>query len=337
MKTDHYLAQYVRAFFQDHLICRRNMADGTVRSYRDAIKLFLQFVAKRNGKPACEVVVTDLERSTIMDFLTYLEVTRQNSIQTRNHRLTVLRHLLGYIAAEEPLLSDHCRKARDIPAKRGVQLPEITYLEKEEMAAMLRAIDDTTVQGRRDRALLEFMYNTGARAQETADARLSWVSFHPPYKVEILGKGRKRRTCPLWKGTAEALRRLVTDERRGGDEDPYLFLNRLGQPLSRFGIWSIISKYRDKAALKMPTLRRKAVTPHTIRHTTAMHLLQSGVDINVIRGWLGHANLKTTHRYAEIDLAMKAKALKRCEPTVKGVRLARWRQSQDILRWLESL
>jgi site-specific recombinase XerD len=129
----------------------------------------------------------------------------------------------------------------------------------------------------------------------------------------------------------------MADIQESPNEDSHLFLNRFGQPLSRFGIWSIITKYRDKAASQMPTLRRKRVTPHSIRHTTAMHLLQSGTDINVIRGWLGHVNLKTTHRYAEIDLSMKAKALERCEPKAKGSGRARWRDNQDILKWLESL
>jgi site-specific recombinase XerD len=215
--------------------------------------------------------------------------------------------------------------------------PEVSYLEKEEIAAIFDAIDTENSMGRRDYAVLLFMYNSGARVQETSDLLLSWLSFEEPYKVQILGKGRKSRTCPLWKNTVEMLKKVITDRVEPIEERDHIFLNRMRKPLSRFGIWNIIKKYKTKAATRMPSLTRKRVTPHTIRHTTAMHLLQSGVEINVIRSWLGHAQLITTHRYAEIDLAMKTKALESCEVRGKRTSRSRWHSDPDVLSWLESL
>jgi len=324
-------------FFEDHLACRRRLSAATIRSYRDAVKLFLAFVAQRVKKPATDLLVTDMTESAIVEFLNHLEGERGNAIQTRNHRLIVLRRLLQYVALQEPLAAEHCRRLLDIPTKKNRDVPEISYLEKAEISAILEATDKSRAIGRRDHAILLFMYNTGARVQEVADARVSWLSFEPPCKVEILGKGRKWRTCPLWDSVAGTLRKLLEERGASVGPDGPLFVNRFGKPLSRFGIRNIIEKYKNRAALRMPGLRAKKVTPHTLRHTTAMHLLQSGVDINVIRSWLGHVNLATTHRYVEIDLAMKAKALASCElPDNQGVR-RRWRPKPDILTWLESL
>jgi site-specific recombinase XerD len=337
MRTAVYLSKYVRMFFEDHLACRRNLTGSTIRSYRDAVKLFIAFVVQQAKKPATDLLVVDMTESTIVQFLNHLENKRGNSIQTRNHRLVVLRSLLQYIALQEPLMAEHCRRLLDIPTKKNRYIPEIGYLEKTEIAAILEATDRRCSIGRRDHAILLFMYNTGARVQEAADARVSWLSFEQPCKVEILGKGRKWRTCPLWDDVAGVLRELLEEGGALVDPDRYLFVNRFGKQLSRFGIRNIIDKYKNKAALRIASLRDKKVTPHTIRHTTAMHLLQSGVDINVIRSWLGHVNLATTHRYVEIDLAMKTKALAACElPDNQGSR-HRWRPKQDILAWLESL
>ena len=201
---------------------------------------------------------------------------------------------------------------------------------------MFKAISTKTALGRRDYAMLLFMYNTGARAQEVSDARISWVSFTNPFRVEILGKGRKLRTCPLWENTSEILRRLISEQTEADEQNPHLFINRMGQPLSRFGIFNIVRKYKQRASEYMPGLRHKRITPHTIRHTTAMHLLQSGVDINVIRSWLGHANLITTHRYVEIDMAMKRQALESCKPSTKSSPKLHC-TNPDIIAWLESL
>jgi site-specific recombinase XerD len=180
------------------------------------------------------------------------------------------------------------------------------------------------------------MYNTGARVQEVADTRLSWLFLNQPYNVELLGKGRKWRTCPLSENTVKHLRHLI-ERQRLADPNGCLFVNRFGQQLSRFGIGDILERAVSRASHDMPSLHDRSVTPHTLRHTTAMHLLQSGVEINVIRSWLGHASLATTNRYVEIDLAMKSRALKTCEVTTTETPEASWQANPDILNWLESL
>jgi len=319
------------------LVCQRNVSVRTIWSYRDSTRLFLRFVGERAKKNPSQLLVADITEKAVTEFLAHLEGARHNSVQTRNHRLVAIRGLFNFIALQEPVLMEHCRRISAIPFKRQNEIPEISYLEKNEVEAVLKATDRNTHLGRRDHAILLFMYNTGARVQETADARVSWLSLESPPKVTILGKGRKWRTCPLWESVAEELKHLIANHAVPGREDRPLFLNRYGQAMTRFGIWDIVQKYRTRAAENVPTLQVKRVTPHTLRHTTAMHLLQSGVEINVIRSWLSHVNLSTTYRYVEIDLAMKRKALESCELTVPADRKSRWQPAPDILSWLESL
>jgi site-specific recombinase XerD len=331
------LAHYIRTFFEDYLVCRRHLSICTIRSYRDVIALFMRFSASRKKRAVARLLVTDIQESTVVDFLTFLEDKRDNSIQTRNHRLGVLKRFFCYVSLQNPILSDHCRKILDIPAKRGACQHEITYLEKDETRALLAAVDTKSRTGRRDYAILLFMYNTGARVQEACDLRLSWMPTFDSGTVEILGKGNKRRTCPLWPSTVQALRRYIDGRERTPGTDDYVFLNRFHNPISRFAITNIITKYQAIAGQSMPSLLGKNLTPHSIRHTTAMHLLQSGVDISVIQHWLGHANLETTQCYVEIDLEMKRKALRHNEIQGRDDDVSEWRSNPDILKWLESL
>jgi site-specific recombinase XerD len=331
------LAPYVRSFFEDHLVCRRNVARNTIQSYRDGLKLFLAFAARQVKKSAVQLLVTDISEAVVVAFLTDLEQARSNTIQTRNHRLVAIRNLFTYIGAREPLLLDDCRRIVDLPRKRGATVPAIRYLEKEQVTALLDAVPRDTPRGRRDYAVLLFLYNTGARVQEAADTRLGWLSLQPPLKVELLGKGRKWRTCPLWESTVEQLRQLIEDRDSHPGPDDYLFVNRYGRPLSRSGIADLLERYVRKAGATLPSLRQCRVTPHTLRHTTAMHLLQSGVEVNVIRSWLGHASISTTNGYIEIDLAMKRKALEACEVDTLESAQPSWQAKPDILAWLESL
>jgi site-specific recombinase XerD len=328
---------FVRSFFEDHLVCRRNASSHTVRSYRDALKLFLHFAVARLKKPATRLLVTDISEEIVTRFLADLEQTRGNAIQTRNHRLVALRNVFAYIASREVLLLDHCRRLADFPRKRGAAIPEIRYLEKGQMNAILAAARRDTAAGCRDYALLLFMYNTGARVQEVADTRLSWLTLTPPYKVELLGKGRKWRTCPLWESTAQQLRQLIKERQPAPSPNEFLFLNRFGQPFSRSGIADLLDRHVAAASVAMPELRKQRITPHTLRHTTAMHLLQSGVEVNVIRSWLGHASTATTNGYIEIDLAMKRRALETCEVAGSNDADATWHSQPDILSWLDSL
>ncbi len=337
MKARLPIAIYIRSFFEDHLVCRRNMSRNTIQSYRDAIKLLLSFAVRTLNKPATSLLATDIDVNLVISFLTELEEVRGNSIQTRNYRMAAIKSLFEYIAASEPLLLDHCRQIVTIPRKRGASLPETSYLEREHVTAILQAPDQATPLGRRDHALLLFLYNTGSRVQEVADARTASLTLTPPYKVQLLGKGRKWRTCPLWDTTVGHLRRLLEDRDAHHREDHFLFVNRYGRQFSRSGIEDIIQRHVSAAAASLPTLRDMKITPHTFRHTTAMHLLQSGVEINVIRSWLGHVSLTTTNRYVEIDLAMKTKALEVCRVGDQPAGPARWQTHPNILTWLESL
>jgi site-specific recombinase XerD len=302
------------------------------------LKVFLQFAAARLKKSATKMLVTDLHEPLVVGFLTDLEQTRGNSIQTRNHRLGALQSLYDYIGSRDPRLLDHCHRIATIPRKRGALLPQIRYLEKEQINAILEAIPRQTPRGRRDYALLLFMYNTGARVQEVADTRVAWLTLVAPYKVELLGKGSKWRTCPLWESTVNHLRQLIEERHILPGPDDTLFVNCHGSRLSRSGISNILHRHVAHAGKSIESLPARSVTPHTIRHTTAMHLLQSGVELNVIRSWLGHVSIATTNRYIEIDLAMKAKALATCEIGGNGSPpQASWRSDDDILTWLESL
>jgi site-specific recombinase XerD len=332
-----YLAPFVRSFFEDYLVCRRNLSGHTIRSYRDALKLLLEFSAEQRKRPATQLLVSDLTEDVVVAFLVHLEQTRANSIQTRNHRLVAVRRLFDYIAARDPRFLDQAHRIATIPRKRGAVLPEIHYLEKAEMTALLEAVRQDSPRGRRDYTLLLYLYNTGARVQEVADTRISWLSLTPPYKVELLGKGRKWRTCPLWESTAHQLRQLLEQRSGRPDQDDHVFVNRYGRALSRSGIADLVQRYASRAATDLPNLQGRHVTPHTLRHTTAMHLLQSGVEVNVIRSWLGHVSIATTNHYIEIDLAMKAKALQTCEVTSPELAEGTGSRSPDILAWLESL
>lgn len=332
-----FLAPFVRSFFEDHLVCHRNMSRNTIQSYRDALKLLLAFASRRHKRSAAKLRVDDLTDQVIMAFLDDIESTRANGIQTRNHRLVAIRRLFEYVAFREPRYLEQVRRIISIPRKRGAVLPEIGYLEKDQLTALLNAVVKDSRRGQRDYALLLFMYNTGARVQEVADTRVGWLSLSSPLKVELLGKGRKWRTCPLWENTATCLRHLTARQRPNAGKDDYLFVNQYGRPLSRSGIANIVRRYTAKAAKNLPSLQGRKVTPHTFRHTTAMHLLQSGVEVNVIRSWLGHVSIATTNRYIEIDLAMKTKALATCEVTSPSSAETMDPRNPDILAWLESL
>jgi len=337
MTKKHFLSAYIRTFFEDHLVCRRNVRHNTIQSYRDAVKFLLEFMVGTVKKPAATLLVSDITADLVIAFLSELEEKRGNSIQTRNLRLTGLKCLFEYIAAKEPFLLDQCRQIVTIPRKRGAAQPEISYLEKDQVTAILEAPNQSKSLGRRDHTLLLFLYNTGARVQEVADARVGWLTLSKPYKVQLLGKGRKWRTCPLWDTTVGHLQRLIEERRLQPGSDDVLFVNRFGRQLTRSGIEGIVERHVSAAATSLPSLKDKNVTPHTFRHTTAMHLLQSGVEINVIRSWLGHVSLTTTNRYVEIDLKMKSEALKHCRLGEQPVGLASWQTDPDILRWLDSL
>jgi len=336
MRDDSLLGPWVRRFLTEHVAGERNLARNTQRSYRDTLRLLLPSVAKRARKPIDRLSVEDVSADSVRQFLNDLEEQRGCGIATRNQRLAAIHALAHFIGVHAPELVEWCGRVRTVPFKKAPR-PLVTYLEKAEMDAVLAAPNVATDQGRRDHALLLFLYNSGARADEAAQALigdlvLPQVPDRDPASVLIRGKGNKPRRCPLWIQTVRELTPLVY----GRDATEHVFLNRRGVPITRFGIHTLVERSAARAAVRTPSLTAKRVSPHTIRHTTATHLLRSGVDINTIRAWLGHVSLATTNVYAEVDLEMKAKALANCE--VEGQATCKpWRQDTGLMTFLRTL
>ena len=334
MPAEPTLGTWLRRFLQEHSL-ERGLSRNTVRSYRDALALLLPFAAARARQPIDRLGLDDLNAECIREFLGDLESRRGCSPQTRNQRLAAIRSFARYVAMGSPQHVEWCSRICAIPLKKAATAP-IGYLEKVEMDALLAVPDRATPQGRREWVLLSFLYNSGARVSEAVqltvgDLRLANGSSSQPLAV-LRGKGGKTRQCPLWDSTARALGELVANR---SVEAP-VFLNRLGRPITRSGVLKLVRRCADRAATQVQSLEAKRVTPHTIRHTTACHLLRSGVDINTIRAWLGHASLATTNIYAEIDLETKARAIACCAPS-EPEPAAPWKDDQRLMGFLRSL
>lgn len=329
------LADLIQAFFRRHLIVTRGVSPHTLHAYRDTIRALLTFAAARRHRPVVDLSLDDLSRDTILAFLEHLEEQRGNAVVTRNARLAAIHSLYRFVAAEEPAALALCQQVLAIPYKRAPSRP-VTCLARADIEHLLTSIDRSAARGRRDAALLQFLYNTGARAQEVVDVRVPAVRFEAPAQVRLLGKGRKERLCPLWTETIELLHTMLKDRGLGLTEDVSLFVNARGRALTRFGLRHIVHTRVAAAAVSRPTLAKIRITPHTFRHTTALHLLQAGVELNVVRSWLGHASIETTHAYVEIDLEMKRAALAACEPPALHGPAPTW-HDRDLLAWLEAL
>lgn len=338
MTNNHnYLGYWIRRFLMEYLILDKNYSVNTQKSYRDTFRLLLPFIANRLHKTVDNILVDDVDSSLILSFLNTIENERKCSISTRNQRLAAVASLARYIGCHCPEYVIWCQSVRNIPIKRSPK-NLITYLEKDEIDALLAAPDMNTSLGRRDHALLLFLYNSGARVEEAATLQVQDLTI--PRKgttgfgiAQIKGKGGKTRRCPLWSITCKKLQELT----KGKSSSDYVFSNRLNNPLTRFGVYEIVRKYAIAISAEHPQVLNKRLTPHTIRHTTATHLLQSGVDINTIRAWLGHVSLNTTNIYAEVNLAMKAKALEQCIIPDAGRKHQKWRDNKDLMTFLDSL
>jgi site-specific recombinase XerD len=320
----------------EYLVGERNLSPNTQKSYRDTLRLLLPFVARHARKPLDQLGVDDLTSERIRSFLLDLEEQRKCGVATRNQRLAAVHSLARFIGLRSPEHIQWSGDLKNIPVKKAPR-PLVTYLEKDEIDGLLAAPSQATEQGRRDYAVLLFLYNTGARASEVADVRIGDVTLGRSPRFEgssvlIHGKGNKDRRCPLWARTAILLGPLLGRH----DSKEHVFLNRRGAPLTRFGIHAIVERYAAAASQAIPAIVKKRVSPHTIRHTTATHLLRAGVDINTIRAWLGHVSLSTTNIYAEVDLQMKARALALCE--IKGAKPHKaWKEDVDLMAFLEAI
>jgi site-specific recombinase XerD len=331
------LARAVRHFFMEHMPLARGLSPHTVLSYRDAFALLLRFLAARRARHVVDLDIGDIDPDGVIAFLDNLETARGNSAVTRNARLAAIHAFARFVAARYPEYLDVCQRLLAVPFKRA-RTRVVEYLDEDEIAAMLHAIDHTSATGRRDHALLVVMFNTGARVQELLDLRPRDLQLVRPFQVRLLGKGRKERICPLWSRTADALTALLGETGLDGASSERLFRNRCGEPLTRFGLRYLLRKYAALGHTAAPSLAHKRVHPHTLRHSAAVHLLQSGVDLVSISHWLGHASVETTNRYAVVDLETKRSALAKAGPVGNDdPALAAWRSDASILEWLEAL
>jgi integrase/recombinase XerD len=329
------LGAIIRDYFTDHLPRLRGSSPHTIHSYRDSIVLLLRFLSGQRGKAITQLDLADVDPLGILAFLSYLEKERKNGVSTRNVRLSAIHAFFHFVASRNPEHLELAQRVLGIPFKRAQQRV-IDYLEYEEIDSTLKAIDRTNAQGPRDYALLATMFNTGARVQEIADLRVRDLQLVKPFQVRLFGKGKKERYCPIWPQTATVLRALCQRRDLESRPEAHVFVNHRGAPLSRFGIRHILGKCLTHAGDAAPNLRKKRLHPHSMRHSTAIALLKSGVDLSTISHLLGHASPATTSRYAKADLEMKRKAIARVKPVSRRSRTP-WSKDSTILDWLESL
>jgi integrase/recombinase XerD len=328
-------------FFEDFLPAQRGLSPHTIRSYRDTLLLFLRFTARERRRTVDRLDIPDLTVERVTRFLASLEAERHNCIATRNARLGAIHVFARYLAGQRPEHLGTLQRIIGMPFKRGAIEAPIEYLDRAELDALLKSIDRSTELGRRDYALFAFMFNTGARVQEALNVRITDIRLGAPPQVRLLGKGRKTRICPLWPATARLLRDMI-GERAGVFDDavsPLVFFNARGEPLTRYGVRYLLRRYVKEAAQIAPSLKTKKLHPHSIRHSTAVALLKSGVDFATISQWLGHAGLNTTMRYARADLDLKRQALAQVFPDAvappPGGRLLI--DGSDLAGWLRRL
>jgi len=324
--------QLLQDFFLRRLIAQRGASARTVEAYRDAFELLLGFAQRRTGKPPSALGLADLDAPLVLDFLDYLETERGNAVRTRNARLAAIHSFMRYAAVRDPASLPITARVLAIPAKR-FDRPVLGYLSREQVAAILAAPDRRTWSGRRDAVLLATAYNTGARVSELTALRVRDVLLDRQAAVHLHGKGRKQRVIPLWKTTTAQLRGWLKE--LGFGPDAPVFPNQTGRPLTRSGVRDRLDRAVAIAARSCPSLRGHHVTPHTLRHSTAMHLLQSGADLATVALWLGHSSPAVTHQYLEADLAAKEAVLRRLvDPSPTP---ARFHPNDQLLAFLQGL
>lgn len=329
------LLRLVESFFREHLQRVRGASPHTVLSYRDSLRLFLCFLADSQNRNVSSLTLDDIVADQVLAFLDHVETKRGNSVATRNQRLAALRAFAEHLLRNDPTRADQYGRVLGTPTKK-MPLPVVTYLEPEEVQVLLRQPDRRTSAGRSHFALLLFLYNTGARVSEALALRPMDVQLDRPSQVRLRGKGNKDRFCPIWRETADTLSQMIE---LSSASEHCIFLNARGRPITRDGVAYLLIKYSTLAANENPSLAKKRVTPHVLRHSCAVALLQAGIDISVIRDYLGHTSIATTSRYISTNLKMKREVL---EAFWERAGLARagesaWESTPDVLAFLESL
>ena len=325
------LGPWLRHYFTEHIVSERNLAVNTQKSYRDTFLLFLSFITKKYRIAADRLRFNDISSERVLEFLEYVEKQRKCSVQTRNQRLNAFRAFARYIASREPVCIEWAASIRAISTKKAMPTP-LSWLTKDEVEALISAPCTSTHRGQIEHALLLLLYNTGARASEIVALKVAdvQVSDHNGRHslVTLHGKGGKIRQCPIWPRTTDVLADVIREKH---DRD-FVFISQRRAPYTRFGVYRLV----ERCAAGIPQLADKKVTPHVLRHSSACHMLNAGVDINTIRAWLGHVNINTTNIYAEIDFEMKLKAMELCDIVPSGLEKPSNHRA-DILEYLESL
>jgi len=328
------LLTLTQSFFLGYLQSTRGASPHTVRAYRDALKLFFQHLASQKRKPIADLQLDDIQAEVVLAFLDHIESKRSNTAVTRNCRLAAIRSFVQHLLRHDVTRAAEYGRILAIGNKRAIHRA-IAYLEPEEARAVIAAVDTSSARGRRDHALLLLLYNTGARVSEALAVRPRDLRLERPRHVRLLGKGKRERICPLWSETAAALRRITHADASG---EP-VFQSRPGTSLTRDGVAYLLQKYVRLAARSNPSPPLRRVTPHMLRHSCAVALLQAGVDITVIRDYLGHASVSTTSRYINTNLQMKRQVLdafwKRSGLAPTGAQ--KWQPSTKLLAFLETL
>ncbi len=330
MKTRTPLSTFVQKFLEHHLPVERNLSPNTLLSYRDGMVLFLRHAAQQRRRSADELLVEDVDATLVRAFLEWLARTRSSSPRTCNQRLAGLKSFFKFLASVAPEHLDRARLVREIPNRR-VDHKEPRYLDTPEVEALQAAAHARP--SARDEALVLFLYNTGARVQEVVDLDVEHLFLKGPARVLLRGKGRKERTCLLWGATIKALERWLAERRNPLEKGTPLFTNARGARITRSGVAYVL---RTLATAPLLRERKSPVTPHVMRHTTAMHLLRSRIDLVTIAAWLGHADIATTHGYVEADLRMRESAIRATAPAVGPGRRPRY-PSGKLIERLEAL
>lgn len=320
------------AFFTERLLQQRRASPHTITSYRDTFRLLVQYALRELRKVPAALEIRDLDTDFLGAFLNYLETERGNDARSRNTRLAAIRSFFGYVAVQEPQHAAQAQRVLAMPAKRYTRRP-VDFLDRDEIEALLQAPDLQTRAGRRDRTLLLVAVQTGLRASELIHLRCQDVQLGRGAHLRCEGKGRKQRCTPLRQDATAALRAWLDE--RGGEPDSPVFPNRQGGALSHDGLAYLLAKHLTVARQACPSLQGKRVTPHVLRHTAAMELLQNGVDRAVIALWLGHESVETTYVYLHADLKLKEAALAKTTP-MQGAP-ARYRPDDEVLTFLNSL
>jgi len=331
------LSYLITHFFRSYLTHEIGVSQNTIESYSDTLRILIIHQCKEHKKNPEELDIQQLDTDAILGFLDYLERDRGNGESTRNQRLAAIKSFYHYAARENPELMLSNERIQAIRSKKTDHKPPPS-LTVEQVRAILDAIDTTPIIGLRDKALIQLLYNTGARVQEIADLRISDLRFESPSTVTLTGKGRKTRTIPLWEETVQHIQAYLLAREHDGIRSEHLFLNNKSEPITRFGIGRRIALHAKHAEKQCPSLKELKITPHVFRHTTALHLIESGNDITIVKEWLGHASIKTTSQYIEVSIVRKRKALEKLPAPGSNdpVEMPEWKEP-DILDFLTSL